>query len=174
MMAAGLAGLVLAIGPVPMVGQIRQLGVAAFSIDDTVAVPVASEDAYDRFVEVDAWWDHRFSENPVDFYLEPQPGGGFYEIFDAGGDGVLHATVIYADRGSLLRFAGPLGLSGMAVQMVYTLTFSGTGDSTSVALSVRGSGEDIGEQGQAAVAEVWRHFLRRYEAYVEGRLTDGT
>ena len=35
-------------------------------------------------------------------YIEPRPGGGFIEIFDDEGNGVLHATVIYADRGKLL------------------------------------------------------------------------
>ena len=161
-----------AVGPAPATAQIQELGIAAFSIDQTVTVPGAPENAYDRFVEVDAWWDHRFVEEPIDFYLEAQPGGGFYEIFDDAGDGVLHATVIYAERGKLLRFNGPLGLSGMAIDMVFTLSFTAAGDSTTVALSARGVGEDIGAEGRQAVAQVWEHFLRRYKAYVEGRLVD--
>ena len=80
--------------------------------------------------------------------------------------------MIYAERGKLLRFSGPLGLSGMAVDMVFTLSFTAEGDSTAVALSARGVGEDIGAEGRQAVAQVWEHFLQRYKAHVEGRLVD--
>ncbi len=49
------------------------------------------------------WWDHSFAENPEKLFIEARPGGGFYEIFDTQGNGARHATVIYAERGKMLR-----------------------------------------------------------------------
>ena len=71
-----------------------------------------------------------------------RPSGGFYEIFDDSGDGVLHATVIAAQRGKLLRFDGPLGLAGIAIKLVATYDFEVFGpDSTLLMVTVNGSGE---------------------------------
>jgi hypothetical protein len=115
-------------------------------------------------------------ERPARFYIDPRPGGGFYEIFDETGDGVLHATVIYAHRGKLLRLDGPLGLSGRAVKIVWTLGFEPAGnDSTALTLSVHGSGE-IEKGVPETVEQVWRHFLfERFKPYIEsGRQSSGS
>ena len=82
--------------------------------------------------------------------------------------GVLHATVIFAQRGKLLRFDGPLELSGHAIQMVHTYNFESIGtDSTLLTLSVRASGE-IQEGWSDIVQNVWHHFLvERFKPYVE-------
>jgi hypothetical protein len=143
----------------------------AFVFHDTVTVPGTSAAAFDRFVDVDAWWDHRFSENPVRFYIEPKPGGGFWEIFDDQGNGVRHAEVIYVQRPGILRMEGPLGLSGNAIQLVVTLEFTARGDSTVVALEVHGAGE-VRERWPQVVRSVWHHFLaERYKPYSDGRLS---
>ncbi len=123
-----------------------------------------------RLLEVDAWWDHRFSENPIRFYIDAQPGGGFYEIFDETGDGVRHAEVIFASRGETLRMRGPLGLSGYALDMVFTLQFTAEGPGTHVRLDVRGAGE-LEEGWAETVQRVWNHFLvERFKPYAEGKL----
>lgn len=140
----------------------------AFAFRDSVDVSVRPGRAYDAFVDVDAWWDHRFSEAPTEFYIDPRPGGGFYEVFDESGDGILHATVIAAERGKLLRLHGPLGLSGHALDVVYTLEFQAQGGGTRARLDVRGSGE-LEDGWAGAIQGVWRHFLvERYRPYVEG------
>jgi hypothetical protein len=142
----------------------------AFVFRDSVHLRVSPGEAFDRFLEVDAWWDHRFSQDPHRFFIEPRPGGGFYEIFDETGDGVLHATVIFVRRGEVLRMRGPLGLSGYAIDMVFTLNFEATPSGTSVRLEVRGAGE-IEAAWPGVVQDVWRHFLaERYRTYVEGTL----
>jgi len=142
----------------------------AFVFRDSVQVPVSPVEAFDRFLEVDAWWDHRFSEDPHRFFIEPRPGGGFYEIFDATGNGVQHASVIFVRRGEVLRMRGPLGLSGYAIDMVFTLNFQATPSGTTVLLEVRGAGE-LEEGWPGVVQGVWRHFLaERYRPYVEGDL----
>ena len=148
----------------------RERPSGAFSFQDSVTVPVSPEDAFDRFLEVDAWWDHRFSEDPVGFYIEARPGGGFYEIFDESGDGILHATVIAVSRGAFLRLRGPLGLSGYALDGVYSLTFRPQGSGTTVHLEVHGAGE-VEEGWDRTIQRVWHHFLaERYKPYVEGTL----
>ena len=130
----------------------------AFAFTDSVLIPLPPGEAFDRFLEVDAWWDHRVSENPIRFYIDAKPGGGFFEIFDETGDGVRHAEVIFASRGKTLRMRGPLGLSGYALDMVYTLEFRAEGPGTHVRLDVRGAGE-LEEGWAETVQRVWNHFL---------------
>ena len=169
---AGLAGLLSS--PVPLFSQessppqVRPFG--AFAFEDSVHVALPPRETFDRFLEVDAWWDHRFSENPSRFYIDARPGGGFYEIFDDSESGVQHATVIYVVQGEVLRMRGPLGLSGYALDMVYTLTFHEGDSSAWVRLEVRGAGE-MEEDWPGVVQSVWHHFLaERFKPYAEGRL----
>lgn len=142
----------------------------SFAFKDSVQVPLSPGEAFDRFLQVDAWWDHRFSENPSRFYIEAVPGGGFYEIFDDSGNGVKHAEVIFVDRGKTLRLRGPLGLSGFALDMVYTLEFQASETGTWVRLDVRGAGE-LEEGWATSVQGVWRHFLaERFLPFAQGTL----
>jgi hypothetical protein len=147
----------------------QEVPYGAFSFQDSVRVPGSAEAAFDAFVDVNAWWDHRFSTSPARFYIEPRAGGGFWELFDEQGNGVRHATVIYVQRPETLRMEGPLGLSGNAIQVVFTLSFSLVGDSTTVHLDVHAAGE-VQPGWPGIVRQVWRHFLERYQAYVAGRL----
>jgi len=140
-----------------------------FSFDLTVRLPGTPDTIYDAITgDISRWWDHSFSRNPLRFYIEPRPGGGFYEVFDESGDGILHATVIAAQRGKLLRFDGPLGLSGKAVQLVTTYTFEPAGgDSTLLTVSVHGSGEITGGIPET-VENVWHHFIvEQFKPYIE-------
>lgn len=140
-----------------------------FSFDKEVILPGTPEQIFDAATgDISGWWDHSFSDNPKKFFIEAKPGGGFYEIFDDEGNGVLHATVIYSQRGKMIRFDGPLGLSGRAVQIVTTYEFSEAGkDSTLMKVSVHGSGEM--EEGMPAIVEkVWEHFIfERFEPYIK-------
>lgn len=140
-----------------------------FSFDKQVTLPGTPEMIFDAVTgDISGWWDHSMSENPEEFYIEPVPGGGFWEIFDDEGNGVLHATVIYADRGKILRFDGPLGLSGKAIQIVTTYQFDAVGnDSTSFKVSVHGAGE-VDEGIPAIVESVWNHFIfEQLKPYIE-------
>ena len=140
-----------------------------FSFEQKLILPGTPETIYDAITgDISEWWDHSFSEKPLKLYLEPKPGGGFYEIFDESGNGAKHATVILADRGKILRFDGPLGLSGKALQMVCTYTFTPVEkDSTRLQLDVHASGE-IAKGTKEIVDKVWRHFLvDRFKPYIE-------
>jgi hypothetical protein len=140
-----------------------------FSFDKEVILPGTPEVIFDAVTgDISGWWDHSFTDNPKEFYIEPIPGGGFWEYFDDEGNGVLHARVIYADRGKMLRFDGPLGLSGKAIQVVTTYQFEPVGtDSTLFKVSVHAAGE-VDEGIPAIVESVWEHFIfEQLKPYVE-------
>lgn len=140
-----------------------------FSFEKEIILAGSPEIIFDAVTgDISGWWDHSMSENPKEFYIEPFPGGGFYEIFDDRGNGVLHATVIYADRGKLLRFDGPLGLSGKAIQIVTTYQFEPIAtDSTLFKVSVHASGE-VSEGLPVIVERVWYHFIfEQLKPYIE-------
>jgi hypothetical protein len=147
----------------------RVLETGAFAVEHELVLPGAPETIYDAITgDISEWWDHSFSESPSKFYIEAKPGGGLWEIFDDSGDGVLHATVIFARRGHMLRFEGPLGLSGRAIQMVHTYEFAHAGtDSTRLKVTVHACGEIEGGLAET-VDQVWWHFLvEQFKPYVE-------
>ncbi|MDX1746107.1 MAG: hypothetical protein R3324_09240, partial [Halobacteriales archaeon] len=79
--------------------RVDETPVTRFSFELEVTLTGSPEAIYDAITgDVSAWWDHRFSDEPHSFVLEARPGGRFLEVFDESGDGVLHATVIYAHR----------------------------------------------------------------------------
>ena len=149
--------------------QVEELKTGAFAFEIEVKLLGSTNLIYDAISgDISGWWDHTFSKQPKKFHIETKPGGGFWEIFDEEGNGVKHAEVIYADRGKLLRFDGPLGLSGQAIKVVTTYTFTESGaDSTLLKVSVRGSGE-LAEGTSGIVYKVWKHFiLDRFKNYIE-------
>jgi hypothetical protein len=149
--------------------EIKQLPFSCFAIDYQLKLPGQPELIYDAISgDISGWWDHSFSEKPYRFYIEARPGGGFYEIFNQSGDGVQHATVIAAERGKLLRFDGPLGLSGRAIAAVYTYQFEPVGeDSTLLKFEAHFFGETQ-ENLPETIEQVWYHFLfARFKPYIE-------
>jgi len=148
---------------------VKTLPAGAFAVEFDVTCPGSPGLVYDHLTgDITGWWDHSFSPKPLKLFIEPRPGGGFYEIFNERGDGVLHATVIYAERGKMLRFDGPLGLSGRTVQAVTTYSLAPEGpDSTRLSLAVHIQGE-IDVQLATVVNTVWHHFLiERFKPYIE-------
>lgn len=124
---------------------------------------------YDHLTgDISDWWDHSFSQQPYKLYIEPRPGGGFYELFDESGDGARHATVIFAKRGEMLRMEGPLGLSGLALTLVCTYVLKSSGeDGTLLTLQVNGAGE-FTEETPEMIRQVWEHFLwEQFRPYIQ-------
>jgi uncharacterized protein YndB with AHSA1/START domain len=155
----------------PVHAEPRALELAGFAFEVETVVAGTPEEAFQAFTaETLEWWDHHFAEHPQKLYFEPRPGGGFLEVFDAAGNGARHATIIYVERPKMLRFVGPLGLSGKALELVHSLAFTpAAGGGTKVHLAVRGFGE--AEAGLPAIVEqVWRHFLvERFQPYMAAR-----
>jgi hypothetical protein len=137
-----------------------------FSLAKEVVVPGGPEAAFDAFTgDVSGWWDHHLSESPAELFIEPRPGGAFREVFDAEGNGAIHAEVVRADRGRLLQLRGPFGFSGYALDLVHTLTFEAAGDSTRVKLVIHGTGQ-VEDGWIEALSGVWDHFLSQYRKWV--------
>ena len=152
----------------PSRSETKELTTGAFQVQQELILPASPEAVYDAATgDISGWWDHHISEHPKKLYIEAKPGGGFWEIFNDSGDGVLHATVIYAERGKMLRFVGPLGLAGRAVDMVTTYEFSPDPAGTKMRLTCNVSGQV--EDGLDKVLDsVWHHFLfERLKPYIE-------
>jgi len=149
---------------------------AGFALEQAVVVDATPEEAWEAFTgDVSGWWDHSFSGDPHRLTIEPRPGGGFVEVFDASGDGALHATVTMAKRAEELQFRGPLGFAkeGLNLQMAHRVRFEAVEGGTRVSVAVRGIGE-VPEGSPPIVQRVWRHFLEeRFKPYVEGTLGQG-
>lgn len=148
--------------------EVKLLAYGGYSVELEVILPVSPNVAYDAATgDIGAWWDHSFSQHPKRLYIEAKPGGGFYEIFDDSGNGVQHAVVNYAERGKILRFTGPLGFSGNALDHVVTYEFKPEGSGTRMRVIVNMVGQISMEDAQAA-EQVWHHFIGdRLKAYVE-------
>jgi uncharacterized protein YndB with AHSA1/START domain len=169
---AALASLIVAtflfLIPSRLRSETKDLKTGAFQVRQELVLAASPEAVYDTVTgDISGWWDHSFSEHPKKLFVEAKPGGGFFEVFDDAGNGVLHATVIYADRGKMLRFTGPLGLSGQAVTVVTTYEFLPDPAGTKLRLTCNVSGQI--EDGQDKIVDaVWHHFLvERLKPYIE-------
>ncbi|HXX43398.1 MAG TPA: SRPBCC domain-containing protein [Candidatus Acidoferrales bacterium] len=158
----------LLLAPLGARSETKELKTGAFQIVQEVVLPASPEAVYDAATgDISGWWDHHVSDHPKKLYIEAKPGGGFWEIFDDSGDGVLHATVIYAERGKRLRFTGPLGLSGQAVDMVTTYDFLPDPAGTKLRVTCNVSGQ-IDEGLDKILDSVWHHFIvERLKPYIE-------
>ncbi len=158
----------------PASGTVTPAETGGFTVEVETTVPLSPEAAYDAMTgDISGWWDHSMSEHPKSLTIDPRPGGGFVEIFDDTGDGAWHATVIYAKRGERLRFHGPLGLSGFAIDLVVTYDYIAEGDGTRVKVTCNAAGQD--KEGWAeTVDSVWQHFiLERFTPYAEKLAAEG-
>ncbi len=146
----------------------EEFPVKGFSFTQEITLPVSPDSAFDFMTgDISGWWDHSFSDNPKKLFIDRTPGGAYWEIFDDAGNGVKHATVIFADRGKKFRMEGPLGLSGRAFQGVYTYDYEAIPTGTKVTLTVNMLGQ-LDAEFAGVVQQVWNHFLvERLVPYVE-------
>jgi uncharacterized protein YndB with AHSA1/START domain len=156
------------LSPSLLLSDTKELKFGAFQVQQEVILPASPADVYDAVTgDISGWWDHHMSEHPKKLFVEAKPGGGFWEIFNDAGDGVLHATVIYAERGKRLRFHGPLGFSGQAVDVVTTYDFLPDPAGTKLRLTCNVSGQVVDGEDKV-VDSVWHHFLvEQLKPYIE-------
>jgi len=162
------AAILLMCVPSRLRSETKELKTGAFQVQQELVLPASPEEVYDAATgDISGWWDHSFSQHPKKLFIEAKPGGGFYEIFDDAGNGALHATVIYADRGKRIRFTGPLGFSGQAVTFVTTYDFLPDPAGTKMRVTCDVSGE-ISDGEDKIVDAVWHHFIfERFKPYIE-------
>ncbi len=155
-------------------GEAPLTGSFAFSF--TTELPGQPDVMYDALTgDISGWWDHTMSGAPLRLEIEARPGGHFIEVFDDSGDGVIHATVIGAQRGKMLRLEGPLGLAGHAIHMVTTYQLEPMeGGRTRLTVQVHAAGE-IHDGWAEVVEKTWRHFIEeQFVPWVtEGHHHDG-
>ena len=163
-----LAAILLMCVPSRLRSETKELKTGAFQVQQELVLPASPEEVYDAATgDISGWWDHSFSQHPKKLFIEAKPGGGFYEIFDDAGNGALHATVIYTDRGKRIRFTGPLGFSGQAVTFVTTYDFLPDPAGTKMRVTCDVSGE-ISDGEDKIVDAVWHHFIfERFKPYIE-------
>lgn len=149
-------------------GKILKSDDHSFSIEIKVIINSDVNTVYKASTgDVSGWWDHSFSEKPYKMTIEAKPGGGFYEIFNKSGDGILHATVTGAIKNKLLRMEGPLGFAGDSAVFVWTLNYKKIEKGTEITLIGNAHGT-LKEGSAEAVNQVWHHFLvERLKPYVE-------
>jgi len=107
-----------------------------FAIEQSVHIDAAPDNVYVALIAPQKWWNsqHTFSQNAANLSLEARAGGCLCEKLVNGGS-VLHAVVVDADPGRMLRLRGPLGpFQGQGVDGVMTFSLKANGDGTDVVL----------------------------------------
>lgn len=101
-------------------------GSSGFTVRTVVEIQALPNSVYESITGgVGKWWvsSHTWSGSSANLSIDARPGGCFCEALPGGG--VRHMTVVYADRGKLLRMNGSLGpLQSMAVTGVLTFELS--------------------------------------------------
>jgi hypothetical protein len=170
--AASLLAAALLAAPAPAFGEVLDVGDNGFGIRNIVSVPVDPSRAYVALVDdIGKWWDpaHTFSGEAASLSIDARPQGCWCERLPGQG-GVRHMTVVYAEPGKLIRFAGGLGpLQALAVAGTMSWTFSPAGKGTTVEMRyVVGGYNPGGFKGLAPVVDsVLRGQIDRYRRYLE-------
>ncbi|HLK17760.1 MAG TPA: SRPBCC domain-containing protein [Bryobacteraceae bacterium] len=150
-------------------GEVKETKLGGFTIEHEVVLAASPAEVYDVVTgDISPWWDHHLSEHPKKLYIDARPGGGFYEIFNDAGDGMLHATVIRAERGKKLQFTGPLPFAGRVVDFAVTYDLTAEpGGGTRFHLTANLAGQ-VPDGAEKAADGVWRHFLvEKLKPYLE-------
>lgn len=139
----------------------------------SVTVKGSPGEAYQRFLNIGAWWNpvHTYSQDASRLSLKAEPGGCFCESLKDGGF-VEHLRVVLVMPGKLLRLQGGLGpLQEMGASGVMTVKFEAAGAQTQVTLiyAVTGYLPDKGMANVAAPVDTVVHEqLERYKHFADG------
>ncbi len=112
-----------------------------FIVKHEVVVPLDAQTSYRLLGKPSQWWNsaHTWSGNAKNMSLQLKAGGCFCEAWN--GNSVMHAQVILAQPGSVLRLQGGFGpLQDMAVNAVMTYKLKKEPDGTHVEMIYRVSG----------------------------------
>jgi len=80
-----------------------------FEVKRTLTINAPPAKVYAALIAPAGWWNHTFSGDPKNLYIEPKANGCWCEHLPKSKGGVAHMRVIYVDPGSLIRFEGGLG-----------------------------------------------------------------
>jgi hypothetical protein len=113
-----------------------------FIIEHEVLVPLDANASYQLLGKPSLWWnaEHTWSGNAQNLSLQLKAGGCFCE--SRKGNSVMHAQVISAQPGSVLKLQGALGpLQDMAVNAVLSFSLKKQENGTKVVMTYRVSGD---------------------------------
>lgn len=109
----------LALFAVPAKAEVKTSADQGFSILHTAEVLAKPDDVWKRLLAPKDWWNpaHSWSGSTAGFYIDPQAGGCFCELFqEKDKDGKLvtkgsveHMRVVFGQPGKVLRMQGALG-----------------------------------------------------------------
>lgn len=118
----------------PAKAEVLDASATTFTVRTTVTVSKDAAAVYDVFTQrLGEWWNgsHSYSGQSSNLSLAARAGGCFCEQLKDGS--VEHMTVIYAERGKMLRLRGGLGpLQSLTVTGVWTVTFQEQNGKTTV------------------------------------------
>lgn len=143
-----------------------------FLVTHEVEVHTAPGTSFDILVgQVGQWWDpeHTYSHAGGNLSIDATAGGCFCERLTGGGS-VQHMTVVYVQRGRLLRLAGALGPlqgHGLAGSLTWQLEPAASGTRIRLSYSVGGYLQGGFEELAPAVDTVLGAQLARLKAYID-------
>lgn len=114
-----------------------------FIIEHEVIVPITAQASYRLLGKPSQWWssEHTWSGDAKNMSMQLKAGGCFCEKWKA--NSVMHAQVISAQPGTVLRLQGAFGpLQDMAVTAVLTFSLKHEQSGTRVQLRYRVRGID--------------------------------
>lgn len=140
-----------------------------FTVTNTVVAPTIPDKTYDAIVKIGSWWssEHTFFHDAKHLSIDPNVGGCFCEI--DWRRQVRHGTVIFVDRGKILRLSAALGpLQEYGVSGVLTFRITPAEKGSGIEMTYRVGGYFPGGLDKIApvVDQVLGEQLGRLEQYI--------
>lgn len=115
-----------------------------FALTFQADVPGDPQNAFDKFVSIQSWWDpnHSHSGDSKNLSMDVQNGGCWCEVLPNGGF-VRHMEIVHAAPGKMLVLSGGLGpLAFMGVSGAMLITFEKMDQMTRVTMRYSVGGFD--------------------------------
>lgn len=128
--AAAFAAATFALSAPPATADVIDSSPAGFTVSKTVTVNASADVLWETLRAPQRWWakEHTWSGDANNLFIDSQATGCFCEKLPGKGS-VLHARLIYVDKGKLMRMEGAFGpLQAMAVTGVMSFEFTPQGD----------------------------------------------
>jgi uncharacterized protein YndB with AHSA1/START domain len=147
--------LACALAAAPAGAETSGVSAAGFVVTHRKDVAAPPGRVFEAIGDIGRWWNpqHSYSGNAANLKLDLQAGGCFCERWD--GNSIVHAEVIYVQRGKAVRLLGGLGpLQPLAVNGVLTIALAAVEDRTVMTWTYRVAGPaDAGLQEWAAAVD---------------------
>lgn len=140
-----------------------------FTVTNTVVASVVPDKAYDSILKIGNWWssEHTYFHDAKHLSIDPNQGGCFCEI--DWKRQVRHGTVIFVDRGKMLRLStalGPLQEHGVSGVLTFKITPAEKGADIEMTYRVGGYFPGGLDKIAPVVDQVLGEQLARLERYI--------